>query len=124
MEQTGLPHEWRLERSLAATTLADMDRAHRRVCAGADCCPQMARDVSLVSLRFRLHLCGMASARTADDPRTPYPAAQHTQTIPATAAAGRCIGLARGKQRAIFPELDSRARAQIAPRDRPPLLCV
>src|SRR5262249_61261214 len=121
MEQTGLPHEWRLERSLAATTLADMDRAHRRVCAGADCCPQMARDVSLVSLRFRLHLCGMASARTADDPRTPYPAAQHTQTIPATAAAGRCICLAPGKQRGTFSQLDSRGKGQNAPPDSRPL---
>ena len=77
---------------------------------------------TLVSLRFRLHPGGLASARAANDPRASYLAARQTQTLSATAAEGRRTGPDRGEQRAVLPELDSRPTAQIAVGDQPATL--
>ena len=92
--------------------------------AGSHCRLQAAADDALVSLRFRLHPGGLASARAANDPRASCLAARHIQTLSATAAEGRRTGPDRGEQRAVLPELDSRPKAQIAVGDQPATLCL
>src|SRR5262245_61344821 len=105
---SGSPQERRRHNPVAAATLDNMDGAVGRISTRHDCQLQAALSDALVPLRFRLHSCGRAPDYATDNPCVASASADYVARGTTTAAAGRHAGTARGNQRAIISNLDSR----------------
>src|SRR5262249_40163599 len=105
---SGLSHERRRHNPVAAAAHNNMGGAVGRISTRHDCQLQAALSDALVPLRFRLHSRGRAPDYATDNPCVASASADYVARGTTTAAASRHAGTARGNQRAIISNLDSR----------------
>src|SRR5215467_5363120 len=103
---------------MVATELANMASLHTCIHAAADGRTEGTAKDALVSLRLSMCACCLAPGNAAGHTRSPSPTTERAvRADQASAPEGQRVSPARRKQRAVIPELDCRAKTQIARRD-------